>query len=73
MEPIRVRRSEVDELLFVPLLLKPRDAARLLAIGQRKLWELTACRDIPCVRIGKAVRYDPRDLTAFIDQQKKHK
>jgi excisionase family DNA binding protein len=52
------------------LLLKPADAAKALAISARKLWSLTAGREIPCVRIGKAVRYDPADLRAWIEQQK---
>ena len=37
-------------------LLKAPEAARLLAIGTRKLWELTNRGEIPHVRIGRAVR-----------------
>jgi excisionase family DNA binding protein len=54
----------------VPLLLAPPEAAKALAIGQRKLWELTNRGIIPAVRIGRAVRYDVRDLAAFIDRAK---
>jgi len=54
-----------------PLLINTRDAARALAISTRKLWELTNCRDIPSVRIGRRVLYDPSDLRAWIDKQKK--
>ena len=49
-----------------PLLLRVPEAAKVLAISPRKLWELTNCGDIPCVRIGRAVRYDPRDLRDWI-------
>jgi excisionase family DNA binding protein len=52
------------------LLIKPADAALLLSISDRKLWELTAGNEIPCVRIGRAKRYDPADLRAWIDEQK---
>lgn len=52
-------------------LLKQDDAARRLAISPRKLWELTNRGEIPCVRIGRAVRYDPEDLRAWIDNAKK--
>jgi excisionase family DNA binding protein len=52
------------------LLVTPPEAAKLLSIGKRKLWSLTAGRQIPCVRIGKLVRYDPADLRAWIEQQK---
>jgi len=51
-------------------LLKAPDAARALAISPRKLWELTAGGDIPVVRIGRSVRYDPSDLRAWIDDRK---
>ena len=52
------------------LLITARDAAKALSIGQRKLWELTNRREIPHVRIGRAVRYDPRDLEQWIATQK---
>ncbi len=51
-------------------LLKPDEAAGVLAISPRKLWELTASRVIPAVRIGRAVRYDPADLVAWIARNK---
>ena len=53
-----------------PLLVNARDAARLLAIGERLLWSLTNRRDIACVRIGRAVRYDVRDLESWIESHK---
>jgi excisionase family DNA binding protein len=54
----------------IQLLLTPREAAAALAIGQRKLWELTNRGLILAVRIGRAVRYDPADLAAFVARQK---
>ncbi len=51
-------------------LLRPRDAARALAISPRLLWSLTNRGEIPVVRIGRAVRYDPHDLRRWIDEQK---
>ena len=53
-----------------PLLVKPAQAAAMLAISPRKLWSLTNCGEIPCVRIGTAVRYSPADLEAWIAEQK---
>jgi excisionase family DNA binding protein len=58
------------ETAIEPLLVNARDAARLLAISERTLWSLTAAGDIPVIRIGRAVRYDPRDLQAWIDRSK---
>jgi hypothetical protein len=49
------------------LLLKPSEAARLLSMSERKLWDLSAPRGpIPCIRDGKLVRYDPADLQAWV-------
>lgn len=54
----------------VPLLVTTKVAASLLSISERKLWELKKSDTIPCVRIGKSVRFDVRDLDAFIARQK---
>ena len=53
------------------LLLNAKDTAEALSIGLRKLWELTNRGEIPCVRIGRRVLYDPQDLRAWIEQQKR--
>lgn len=52
-------------------LLKVPAVAAFLGISERKLWSLTNCGDIPAVRIGRSVRYDPRDVEAFAARQKK--
>jgi hypothetical protein len=53
------------------LLLAPREAAAALSVSARTLWGLTFPRGpIQAVRIGRAVRYDVRDLSAFIDRAK---
>ena len=44
------------------LLVKAREAARLLAISQRLLWELTNRGEIPCVRLNRSVRYSIAEL-----------
>lgn len=53
-----------------PLLLKPRAAADALQICMRTLAHLTSRNEIKAVRIGKSVRYDPRDLAFFIEAHK---
>jgi len=36
-----------------------REAARMLSISERSLWAITSPRgDLPCVRVGRSVRYD---------------
>ncbi len=51
-------------------LLTPKHAAERLAISPRKLWSLTASGDVPCVRIGRSVRYDAADLADFVETLK---
>lgn len=52
------------------LLLKAPEAAEVLSISERTLWALTASGEIPCVRIGRSVRYSVDDLREWIDRQK---
>ena len=54
-----------------PLLLSVREAAKALGISERKLWELTKSDEIPRIRVGRRVLYDPHDLRGWIDAQKK--
>ena len=51
-------------------LLTARQAAQFLAIGLRTLWSLTNAREIPHLRIKRAVRYDPADLARWIEKKK---
>jgi excisionase family DNA binding protein len=53
-----------------PLLLRPKDTWKTLGLSERTLRTLTRRGQIPCVRIGRSVRYDPADLRAWIDAQK---
>ena len=54
-----------------PLLVTPREAAQALSICERTLYALTQRGQLPTVRIGRAVRYDVRDLRAWIERAKK--
>lgn len=53
------------------LALRPKDAARALGIGERKLWEITAdtTSGIPHVRFGRAVRYPVRELQDWLAER----
>jgi hypothetical protein len=51
----------------VKLLLAPTEAAESLRICEKILWSLTQPRGpIPCVRLGRAVRYSPGELQKWI-------
>jgi excisionase family DNA binding protein len=51
-------------------LVTSKPAAARLAVCERTLWKLTASGEIRCVRIGRAKRYDVKDLDAFIERKK---
>lgn len=51
------------------LLVDAREAARLLSISERKLWELTNRGIVKCCRIGRAVRYSRVALADFVSAQ----
>lgn len=54
------------------LLIPAREAAAALSICEKTLWSMTEPRgDLPAVRVGRRVLYDPDDLRRWIDAQKK--
>lgn len=52
------------------LLVTSREAAKLLSISERTLWELTRRGEIKRIKIFSSVRYDVKDLEAFIEAKK---
>jgi excisionase family DNA binding protein len=50
-----------------PLLLTEREAAKILAISQRTLWDLTDRGAVPCVRLGRSKRYAVAELRAYVE------
>jgi len=49
--------------------LRRREAAKLLGIGERKLWELTNRGEVPHVRLGRAVVYPVAELERWLSDQ----
>jgi excisionase family DNA binding protein len=58
-----------------PLALRIREAARVLGISQRHLWELARRGDVPHVRVGRGRRvillFPVTGLQAWLDSQSK--
>jgi excisionase family DNA binding protein len=54
----------------IPRLLKPDEAAAVLAVSARTLWGLTKRGELPGVRVGTQWRYDLADLQAWIRGRK---
>lgn len=48
------------------LLVDAKRAAALLSLSPRKVWSLTAGGELPCVRVGRAVRYSVESLREWI-------
>lgn len=48
------------------LLIAPKAACAMLCIGERQLWQLSNCRAIPSLKIGKSRRYSPAELAAWV-------
>ena len=69
-EPTRSRRSGPG-VAMRPLLLGTRRAAAVLGLSERTLWRLTKSGEVPHVRIGRRVLYDPDDLRAWVESLKK--
>jgi len=53
-----------------PMLLTSRQAAAALNVCEKSLWQLRRDGFLATVHLGRAVRFDPRDLAAFIERAK---
>lgn len=49
-------------------LLKIRDAAQYLALEVTTLYKKSRLREIPCVKVGRSLRFDVRELDRYIEQ-----
>jgi excisionase family DNA binding protein len=58
--------QQTEQQPITPLLLTPRQAAKLLSISERSLATYTKSGLIPVVRIGSSVRYSPDELRGWI-------
>jgi predicted DNA-binding transcriptional regulator AlpA len=48
------------------LLVDAKAACPMLSMGRRTLWLLTNRKAVPSIRIGRAVRYSPVELSAWV-------
>ncbi len=47
-------------------LLTPGETALALGLSRSRVYALAAAGDIPSVKYGRAVRFDPKDVEAYI-------
>jgi len=52
------------------LLMDLHEVARALHVSERTAWGLVKAGDLPAVRIGRRLLFDPADLRAYIERQK---
>ena len=65
-QPASTRGGTKDHPQHTPLLIEAKAAAAMLSLGARTLWSLTKCRAVPSHRVGRAVRYSPAELRAWV-------
>lgn len=65
------KKTSPSQADLLCLALRPREAAKALGIGERKLWEITADRasGVPHIRLGRAVLYPVDLLRDWLAQQ----
>lgn len=54
----------------LPKLLTIKQTAEALGVSSAMVYKLSREQALPVVRIGSAVRIDPRDLEAFIEERR---
>jgi excisionase family DNA binding protein len=63
--------AEGELATLEPLALRAKDAARLLGISTRTLWNLTKEGEIPHLRLRRAVTYPVAELRAWVKRRAK--
>jgi excisionase family DNA binding protein len=43
------------------------EAAKYLGVNERFMRELRAKRKLPCIKLGRLVKFDPADLDRYLD------
>lgn len=61
--------SSLENRSDASLLVSEQRAAELLGISSRTLWGLRANGQIPCVRVGRCVRYSVESLKRWIEER----
>ena len=57
---------------FRKLALRPAEAAQMLSISERALWDLTCYGRIPCLKIGRSTLYPVDALQRWLNLAARH-
>jgi len=52
------------------MLLKPAEAAEMLAIGRTRIYEMLACGELPSLRIGRSIRVPVAALEQWVEKRR---
>lgn len=61
--------ARAPDITYRPLLTL-QDVAGLLRIHERTIRRLVAARRMPCVRLGRTLRFDPSDIERWVSARK---
>ena len=51
-------------------LVTPAELAEAMNVSRGQVYKLAAAQDIPCIRIGTSIRFDPRDIRDYVKKCK---
>jgi excisionase family DNA binding protein len=63
------QHNRIDDITTPALALRPKEAAKALGIGERKLWAMTNAGELPHAHIGRAVVYPVHELKRWLSEQ----
>ena len=58
-----------DTVQVDPLVVRPRDACRMLSVGLTRLYELLQAGELESYRHGRARRISVNSIRAYVDRQ----
>jgi excisionase family DNA binding protein len=69
-ETVSTQRSPTERAPLLPNLVDIQTVARSLGISMRQVRRFVAERQIPFVRVGHLIRFDPDELNDWIDARR---
>lgn len=64
-----MRKIPIEVVKVEPLAVGAEDAARLIAVSARKLWQMTNAKEVPYVRLGGRLVYDVAALRRWLAEK----
>ena len=64
-----MKKMPIEVVRVEPIAVGAEAAARLIAVSERKLWQMTNAREVPYVRLGGRLVYDVAALRRWLTSQ----